>query len=193
MTDGTDNGAAPLTFSVELGEDDLLAVSLNSRTRWFGLSGRQFMWLYWGYMALVFIALFYLANQYSEYMEIPDGVRRGALAGLGVLLSLMLLAYPWYYRWQIRRKSHNYQSLPMKLEMNAKESGWEVTTPTATSSMAWTGFERAVETRNYFILYSSRLRGLVVPKSALSGLDQLTALRQLVQSKISDYQTVSTK
>jgi hypothetical protein len=63
-------------------------------------------------------------------------------------------------------------------------SGVNAVTPASQSHMNWSGFHRAVELKDFFLLYMSSRVFHIVPKRVFSNPDQLDAFRSLLLSTL---------
>jgi YcxB-like protein len=97
----------------------------------------------------------------------------GAVAPATVLIGLgcLLLWVAWRSpRQAVRRQPRYVRSEPTVLEVT--DRGFAQTYPSARSELAWSAFERVVETPDMWLFYTGRLHVLYLPKQPLNEADQ---------------------
>jgi hypothetical protein len=94
-----------------------------------------------------------------------------------ILLWLVLLSggFAWIAAWQIKR---NNPHLVAGQEHHISASGYQVRCGATTSTTAWEGIQRFVETPAFFLVYPVRNAAYYLPKRCLTSME-IETIRQL--------------
>ena len=113
-----------------------------------------------------------------------------AAAGLSTLLPYVLIlggivvALPLLQRWQLKRLYRHTPTWRQEQTHEFSEEGVRMSNALSNSLMQWDAFVDVVETKEFFLLYSSRSMAHFLPKRAITTPDQLRDLRVLLEAEL---------
>lgn len=104
---------------------------------------------------------------------------------------LMLAAWFWLYVWIIgplaaRQFEKQRPDAPHPNSVTLDETGYQVTSFSATTHLQWPGIRRAVETPEFLLLYLTKHHAYYLPKRAIPSADELHAVRRLLREQLGD-------
>jgi hypothetical protein len=162
---------APIEVTFRLTQRDLYAVYVHTLLR---------MWLL---IPIVICMIGILALSALSDFTAHTSYLIPALRFLTVALALVGLGFalPYLLARNTMRTSPLFRS---ELRCVFSESGVEMATPASQSRVDWSGFHRAVELKEFVLLYMSSRVFYIVPKRSFSSPDQLEAFKSLVMKKM---------
>jgi hypothetical protein len=173
----------PLEISYSMTDPDLYELVMHSKSRLLGWSGRTIVKVMMVVIALAFAMMaFGLPTVVGMADDDPGklSLQIGLLGAGAILVAL----YPKYARWYTRRASAAYQTLPLPIKLLIDDTGIQAQLDGQSGSTAWKLIERVAETESHVFLYLNRLRGYIIPKSALGNPAKLVRLRQLIAAHV---------
>jgi fosfomycin resistance protein FosX len=173
----------PLSITYMLTDADLGQLVAHSKSRLFGLSGKTIGKLVMAYSALLVLGLAFAMPQVMGMADDDPG-RVPLQLGILVAGAILVCLYPAFSRWYTRQSSSAYQTLPLQLKLRIDDTGVHSELVNQTGFTTWASVERTVETDNHFLIYLNRLRGYVIPKTALTNATDQVALRQLISTHV---------
>jgi hypothetical protein len=175
----------PISIRYTLTNTDLEQLVMHGKSRLFGWSGKTQQWVVMGYFA---VAIVLVAIGLPAFVDMGQSFldKLPFYLGLGVPGLIVIGLYPKFLRWSIKRSSMAYQTLPLPLSLVVDEGGIKAELDGQSGHTAWRVMTRAIETESHFLIYLNRLRGYVIPKSALVDEVTMQRFRQLIGRHIVD-------
>jgi hypothetical protein len=138
--------------------------------------GRRWLtWAIWPMLALL-TAMYLVGGE-----PLRDLWRIGLVA---LFLGALQLGVPLIQRWQLRRM---YASSPVLREPQVytfSDAGVTITGGPANLSLGWDAFVRAMETREFFLLFSNPRSAYYLPKRAIGTPADVGELRALLDAHL---------
>ena len=162
---------SPISFTVRLTFSDLYRTQL-----WVLLKGS---WAIWGMLALAVLLTVNTLRWNAQQEEVAiNFVPIFWLLGLWIVLLLVLPAF------QIRSRFKIQKSLYEETRYSISDDRIEMESATASFRYDWSHILRAVETKSYFYLFTSKLPTFIIPKRDISEVTQITTLREIVRNYV---------
>ncbi|WP_181438885.1 YcxB family protein [Paenibacillus sambharensis] len=143
---------------------------------WHGRFGRM--------VAMVFYFLLFLGAVVYQTGSV-EALLEPFVIGAGLLLILVLYGFFLLsLKWRSRRVYNSDKLLQQEQHFVFTNEHIAFTNATGTGSMAWDDVYKAVETKSHFLIYMGKMRSLIIPKASMSSEADISALRQLIASKL---------
>lgn len=134
-------------------------------------------------------AVFLIIESAMLYLAMRRGFTANALADMALLPTVFLIM-SGLFLFNVRRAAHRIVESPELvvggLTVTFDEAQIAMRSALSSSESAWEALYGARETRDAFLLYRSKDLYHVVLKRMLSSPDDVTALRELIRSKLGD-------
>ena len=145
---------------------------------------RHITWMHvGGYFVLLLFPLILVAINLAY-----GGTAMGALRENGVLYVVLalfwLLGIPLITRWNAGRTLRATPAFQGQIEYSFDENGVEIRTAISASHLGWATFVRAVETKEFFLLFQNKVVATFLPKSAFGGTGDLEEFRSLALTRL---------
>ena len=162
---------APIEVTFRLTQRDLYAVYVHTLLR---------MWLL---IPIVICMIGILALSALSDFTTRTSYLIPALRFLTVAVALVGLGFalPYLLARNTMRTSPLFQN---EIHCTFTDSGVEMKTSASQSRVDWSGFHRAVELKEFVLLYMSSRVFYIVPKRSFSTADQLEAFKALLRTKM---------
>src|SRR5258705_4883430 len=96
----------------------------------------------------------------------------------------IVVALPLVQRWQLKRLYQHTPTWQQEQTHEFSEEGVRMSNPLSNSIIRWDAFVEVVETKEFFLFYSSRSMAHFLPKRAITAPDQLRDLRALLETEL---------
>jgi hypothetical protein len=107
----------------------------------------------------------------------------------GVLLgapALVVVGFPLIQRWTVHTQYRSGPTMRGRQVYDFREDSILMEGPFCTATMQWAAVITAVETREFFLLYTAKHRAHFVPKDAFATPTDLAVFRDLVRGRMGD-------
>jgi YcxB-like protein len=130
-------------------------------------------------MILVVFPLLMVAIGLLAGRSVLETFRTNALLLIGLPL-FWIVGMPLITRWSSKRMWHTTPMFQGEHAYTFGSEGFELVTPVSRTAMAWASVVKAVETRDYVLLFINKMAAQFIPKSAFKGPSELDDFRALV-------------
>jgi len=140
-----------------------------------------------GSVYIAFVLFVSLAHYFSGDQESNPGSPSSFLIAclISWLIGVLWVSYPLLQAWLIWRGGRSAQDV---IRCWADEEGFSMQTANSDATIKWPGLIEFRETRNLFLIYSSKRMYCLIPKRAFADESQVKEFRELLRRKIDQRQ-----
>ena len=138
-----------------------------------------------GYVVLLFFPLVIIGMNLAAGHTVGDAVRTNGVIYAGLVI-IWLVGLPLLTRWSSARMLRTTPSFQGELEYSFTTAGMKVRSPVSFAEITWATFVRAIETREFFLLFHNKQIASFLPKSAFGSTEEQQEFRSLVSNQLGD-------
>ena len=138
-----------------------------------------------GYVVLVFFPLVIIGLGLAAGSTVAAAVRANGVIYAGVVI-VWFVGLPLLTRWSSARMLRTTPSFQGELEYSFTSAGMKVRSPVSSAEITWATFVRAVESKEFFLLFHNKQIASFLPKSAFGSADEQQEFRSLVSDQLGD-------
>lgn len=140
-------------------------------------------WAPWFLFGLFVAALFAV-----RIMKILDGFSEWtSITAVMPPLAIYLYAVWGFFVWRPNRYARGASHLGVESEVAVSDVGISSNNNLLTHEFRWTAFNRAVERRDFFLLYSGEARLFPFPKRFFDNTEDMDRFRELVRAHVPNF------